>query len=250
MVVLTVINKFFKKRDRSMKFNKTERNIHKGHRERFKRQVISSGIDHWPEHQVLEYLLFFGLPQKDTNELAHKLINKYGSLVGVFEATYDSLKEEKGLGDNVASLITLIPKLFKYIENKKVDDKSLVFNRTSQVAQYMTPKFYNVNHEVLYILTFDNKQKLISSDIVLEGVVNRVNVDKRKIVEQVIKDNASNIILCHNHPSGISAPSHDDIIATRKIIEILSEIDVHVIDHIIIADTEYCSMMEMEYLKI
>ena len=194
--------------------------------------------------------MFFGVPQKDTNELAHRLINKYGSLIGVFQASYDSLKEEKGLGDNTASLITLIPMLFKYVETSKFKDRQLTFKDIAQVVQYMIPRFYNVTHEILYILTFDNKQKLIAADVVLEGVVNRVNIDQRKIVEQVIKRNASNIVLCHNHPSGIPLPSHDDIVATRKIIEILGEIDVCVLDHLIIAGDEYCSMTEMEYLSI
>ncbi|MBP0979708.1 MAG: hypothetical protein J6C55_03610 [Oscillospiraceae bacterium] len=229
--------------------DKKDKGLHVGHRERLKKQAVLHGIDNWPEHQVLEYLLFFGIPQRDTNELAHKLINKYGSIIGVLEASYDSLKENKGLGDNVANLITLIPKLFKYIENIKVNKKHLNFSNISQVAQYMTPKFYNVSHEVLYVLSLDNKQKLISSDIVLNGVVNRVNIDQRKIVENVISNNASNIVLCHNHPSGISLPSHDDIVATKKIIEIMNEIGVTVLDHIIIADNEYCSMMEMEYIN-
>ena len=138
------------------------KNIHKGHRERFKKQVTLNGIDSLSEHQVLEYLLFFGLPQKDTNELAHRLIDKYGSLVGVFQATYDSLKEEKGLGDNTASLITLIPMLFKYIEKSRFNDRQLVFKNVAQIVQYMIPRFYNTTHEILYILTFDNRKKLVA----------------------------------------------------------------------------------------
>lgn len=229
--------------------DRKDNRLHNGHRERLKKQAILYGIDNWPEHQVLEYLLFFGIPQRDTNELAHRLINRYGSIVSVLEASYDSLKENKGLGDNVASLITLIPQLFKYIENIRVSKKHLNFKSVSQIAQYMTPKFYNVSREVLYVLSLDNKQKLLSADVVLEGVVNRVNVDQRKIVENVIGNNASNIVLCHNHPSGIPAPSHDDIIATKKIIETMNEIGITVLDHIIITDSEYCSMMEMEYLN-
>lgn len=228
--------------------NKKDECLHSGHRERLKQQAVLYGIDNWPEHKVLEYLLFFGIPQRDTNELAHRLINKYGSIVDVLEASYDSLKSNRGMGKNVANLITLIPKLYKYIENIKVNKKYLNFQSISQVAQYMTPKFYNVSNEVLYVLSLDNKQKLISADIVLEGVVNRVNIDKRKIVESVISNNAANIVLCHNHPNGISSPSHDDIITTKKIIETMNEIGVTVLDHIIIADNEYCSMMELEYI--
>lgn len=224
-------------------------NLHNGHRARLKKQVALSGIDNWPEHQVLEYLLFFGIPQKDTNELAHKLINKFGSLVDVFEASADALKKVKGLGDNVASLITFIPWLFRYVENMKINTKETFFNSSVQVAKYMIPKFYNVTRELLYILTLDNKQKLISADIVLEGVINRVNVDYRRIVDILVLNNASNVVLCHNHPSGFAIPSHDDVIATRKIVEFLDKINVAVIDHIIIADREYCSMAELDYLN-
>ena len=228
---------------------KQKKNIHSGHRERLKEQAALYGIDHWPQHQVLEHLLFFAIPQRDTNEIAHKLIDKYGSLVDVFKASFDSLKEIKGLGDNSAALITLIPKLFRYVENIKVNQKSLTFEHVSQVAQYMIPKFYNVKKEILYVLILDNKQSLISADIVLEGVINRINVDPRVIMEKVMAHNASNIVLCHNHPDGLAAPSYEDIMLTKKIVEILGEFGINVLDHIIVADNEYCSMMEMEYLN-
>ena len=223
--------------------------IHKGHRGRLKKQVILNGIDNWPEHQVLEFLLFFGVPQRNTNEIAHNLIATYGSLINVFNASFDSLTKIKGVGNNIATLIILIPKLFRYIENMKVEEKSISFQNSAQVARYMTPKFYNLTHEILYVLAFDNKQKLISADIILEGVVNRINIDNRKIVEAVILNHASNIILCHNHPSGFCAPSYDDIVATKCIIEYLGSMGVTILDHIIISDNEYCSMMDMEYIK-
>lgn len=238
------------RKDKINNMDKNEnKNLHIGHRERLREQAVKQGIDHWPPHQVLEYLLFFGIPQKDTNEIAHRLINEYGSLIDVFNASFESLKKVKGLGNNVASLITFIPQLFKYIENLKVSNQYATFTNTCQIAKYMRSKFYNVSHEILYLLTFDNKQHLLSADIILEGVVDRVNIDKRKIIEKVIFNKASSVVLCHNHPSGLSYPSHDDILATRKIVSFLSEIDVKVLDHIIIADLEYSSLMEMEYLE-
>lgn len=223
-------------------------NLHIGHRARLKKQAALGGIDNWPEHQVLEYLLFFGVPQKDTNELAHKLIEKFGSIVEVFKASADALKTVNGLGDNAASLITLIPRLFRYMENMKINTREASFKDAAQIAEYMIPKFYNVTNELLYVLTLDNKQKLISADIVLDGVVNRVTVDYRRIVDTVVLNNASSIILCHNHPSGFATPSHDDIVATRKVVEFLEQMNVTVVDHVIIADKEYCSMVEMDYL--
>lgn len=228
--------------------DKEKNNIHKGHRERLRKQVISFGVDNWAEHQVLEFLLFFALPQKDTNELAHKLIEEYGSIVNVLEAPFESLKDFKGLGNNTASLLNFMPKLFKYVENIRVRDACLKFEHISQVVKYMTPKFYNTYKESLYMLSFDNQQRLISEDIILEGVVNKVNVDQRKIVEIVVKNNASSVIFCHNHPLGLATPSHDDIISTRKIVDFLADIGVKVLDHVIIAGVQACSMRELEYM--
>ncbi|GHV29743.1 UPF0758 protein [Clostridia bacterium] len=219
---------------------------HKNHRARVRQRFENDGLRNFAEHEVLELLLFFAIPQKDTNILAHRLIKKFGSLENVLRAPRSLLIKEDGVGENVATLIKLIMATSLYC--KAHEPSKRTFRGTKNIAEFMISKFEGQNKEQLYILCLDALLNVTTIDILFEGEMNCVGVSWRKIVQYVILNDASDIMLCHNHPSGLPMPSSNDVFFTRSLRDILKPINVTISDHIIISGKEYVSMREMGLL--
>ncbi len=215
--------------------------MHDGHRERMKKRCQINGIESLANHEILELSLFYAIPRKNTNGIAHKLLEKFGSISAIFDAPINILKEVDGIGDNAALFIKLIPELARiYMEDKhKFEEKNI---SPEQVCEKLLHKFIGRNEEVVAIALFDAKGKLVYDGIVSKGTVNAVNLYIRKILEFVMNYNACSIIVAHNHPTGLALPSLDDIEATQMLVNILKGMKVTLIDHIIIADNEYISL--------
>jgi DNA repair protein RadC len=218
-------------------------NIHDGHRKRLKDRFLNEGLENFDEHQVLELLLFFSIPYKDTNKLAHKLLNKYGSLWNVFESDYNDLIKINGIGSNSASLISLIPQISrKYIKNKW-GDKPLI-SSTSSAGEYVKTLFTGCKYEVFYLICLNNRNKVNFASVVHEGTINESIVYPRIIVELALRHQAANVIIAHNHPGGSLNPSSVDIELTKKIVKVLNLISIKVFDHIIVNGKDYFSFAE------
>ncbi len=214
------------------------KNIHEGHRERLRHRFLKDGLDGFEPHNVLELLLFFSIPMKDTNEEAHALINTFGSLSSVFDANFDDLCKVKGIGEKSATLIKLMPELFKKYEIDKVDNDDIVLNSCELVAKYVSKYFKGITDEQLYLLCLDSSLRVLCFEQVSSGTVNAAPINNRKIVELAYKYNAANIILVHNHPSGVVAPSRADINATISMAELLKSLGMKLNDHIIIGNRD------------
>lgn len=217
------------------------KNVHSGHRERLKARFGESGFDGFADHNVLEMLLFYTIPRKDTNELAHRLLDAFGSLSGVFDAPYDMLIKVKGITPNTASLITMLPQLMKKYEDDKFNGRILL-DTSEKAGEYCTAKFIGVNVERLYVILMDNNSYVKKCALISDGTQNSASINARKILEEVIATNATAVILTHNHPSGVAAPSAEDINSTQYIIDALRKIDVRVLDHIIVAGRDYIAL--------
>jgi len=225
--------------------------MNEGHRERLKNRFKKFGLDAFEEHNVLELMLFYSIPRKDTNRLAHKLINEFGSLANVLDAPYEYLKRVEGVGDNTATFLKLIPELCKkYLESrgKEIENLEPVDN-THKLLKYIMPKLIGKRSEVFLLVCLDNKRKVLFCDIIFEGTVNTTNINIRKIIEVIIRYNASAVAIAHNHPGGIAIPSADDINATMKIKEVLDSMNVKLIDHIIVADNDTVSFSDSNLLS-
>lgn len=222
----------FKVPDKTNK--KPQKNVHEGHRERLRQRFLKEGLDNFQDHNVLELLLFYSVPMKDTNEEAHNLINTFGSLSGVFDASYEDLCNVKGIGGRSATLIKMMPELFKKYETDKLNNDDVVLNTSELVAKYVSTHFKGVTKEKLYLMCLDSNCKMISFELISEGIVNATPINARRIMEIALKDNASNFILVHNHPSGVVAPSRKDIDATVGIINLMEKVGLRLSDHIII----------------
>ena len=217
--------------------------MHIGHRERLKQRLIKYGIDNFEPHEILEILLFWAVPRKDTNILAHRLIEKFGSITAVFDAPFKVLKEVKGIGENSALLIKLIPQLSRiYQDNKYLINQAVP--TLNECYDKMVLKFIGRTEEAVAIMLFDSKGKVVYDGVINQGSVNAVEIYSRKIVELISAYFATSIIIAHNHPSGIALPSREDIKSTDKLSVILQSMNVSFIDHIIVADGDFVSMRQ------
>lgn len=224
-----------------------EKRLHEGHRQRVKTRYLTEGLDAFEDHQVLEMLLFFGIPMKDTNELAHKMIREFGSLAGLFEADPKDISKRCSVSENTAILVSLIPSLARRYFKGKWGDKPNV-NSSSKAGAYLVSLFAGRTYEAFFVVCLDSQNRVNHAALVHEGTLNEVPVYPRLIVELVLRHQANSVILAHNHPGGSMNPSQDDIEITRKIISALEPISVKVVDHIIIAGDNYMSFKEKKLL--
>lgn len=217
--------------------------IHAGHRQRLKERFLKDGLDNFEEHQVLELLLFYGIPQRDTNEIAHELIKKFGSLPKVLEATPEELMDVKYVGDNVSTLFKLITAVARYYQ-VSCAMREEILTTIDACGKYLVPFFYQRPNETVFLLCLDAKCKVLSCEKVGEGGVNSAGVPIRKIVELALKANATSAILAHNHPSGLAIPSGEDIQTTRRVALALDAVEIGLVDHIIVADNDWTSLLQ------
>ncbi len=216
--------------------NKKPKNVHEGHRERLRQRFLSEGLENFQDHNVLELLLFYSVPLKDTNEEAHNLIDTFGSLSGVFDASFEDLCNVKGIGERSATLIKMMPELFKKYEVDKINNDNAILDTSHKVAEYVAPYFKGVTNEKMYVLCLDSNCRVLKFAQVSEGIVNTAPLNTRKIMETALNCSASSIILIHNHPSGIVAPSRKDIDATISMVNLMEKVSLRISDHIIIGN--------------
>lgn len=216
-------------------------NDHDGHRQRLKTRFLECGIDDFEPHNVLELLLFYAVPRKDTNVLAHNLIKEFGSLSAVLDADPKDLMKVEGVGENTATFLSMMPQIArKYLEDK--ERECVVVKTVSDLGKYLIPKFIGRKNEALMLISMDCRNKILSCSIVSEGDVTGAKVSKRKIMEEAIRVNAAQVALAHNHPSGTLMASPDDIVMTRDIKNMLSHVGIGFYDHIIVSNNDYISM--------
>ena len=217
--------------------------IHEGHRQRLKARFLKDGLDNFEEHQVLELLLFYGIPQRDTNEIAHELIKKFGSLSQVLDAPAEELSKVKYVGDNVTILFRLITEVARFYQ-VNCAMREQILPTIEDCGRYLVPYFYGRPHETVFLLCLDAKCKVLSCEKVGEGGVNSAGIPIRKIVEMALKANATSVILAHNHPSGLAMPSGEDILTTRRLAMAMEAVEVGLVDHIVVADNDWTSMVQ------
>jgi DNA repair protein RadC len=220
-------------------------NLHKGHRKRLREKYLNDGIDNFSEHEILELMLFYALPQKDTNPLAHKLLDNFGSISAVFDAPVSHLIKS-GVSENVATYIKLIPDLTRVYFDDKYNNKSKKIDM-SKLCEYFQNKFIGRTHEVLYLLLMDGKYKELFCGVISKGSLNNANVPVRKIIELSVLYDAQFAVLAHNHPSGLALPSRADLMTTKDVLDALKLIDVQMRDHIIVSDNDAVSLADSIY---
>lgn len=217
--------------------------VHDGHRDRMKNKLLEQGLDVFDDHNVLELLLFYSMPRKDTNPLAHELLNSFGSLEAVFEAPTEELSKINGIGENTVTLLKLIPEVSRryVIDKNRFDD---ILDSSKKAGEYLVARYMYERDEVVYVLCLDSKCKVICCKELFRGVANSAEISVRKIAELALAKNATSVIISHNHTSGIALPSMEDEITTKRIKTALSSMGITLSDHIVVADDDFISMAD------
>ena len=214
--------------------------LHDGHRQRLIQRFLEEDLDNFESHNVLELLLFYAIPRKDTNELAHVLIDTFGSLKGVFDAPYEELVKVNGIGPNAAALLKLVPSLTRTYYSS--DARGMILDTSEKSGEYFLPYYIGQTEEVVRLACLDAGGKVISNQILHRGSANAAEVNMRKIVNIALRNNAMGVILAHNHPGGLPLPSEEDVATTKSIREALMPMGILLMDHIIVAGQDYVSM--------
>lgn len=222
--------------------------IHDGHRKRLKDRFRREGLDHFQEHEVLELLLFYCIPRKDTNPIAHELITRFGSLAQVLEAPPEELAKVPGMGESAATFLSLTTAVGRYyLVNRTI--QTVILSTVEKCGEYLVPFFYGRRNETVYLLCLDAKCKVLCCKEVGEGSVNSAGISVRKIVETALGANATSVVLAHNHPSGLALPSGEDIQTTRRVAAALDAVEINLVDHIIVADDDFVSLAQSGYYR-
>ena len=210
---------------------------HDGHRQRLRQKFLTHGMEVLQDHEVLELLLFYAVPRKDTNALARELLAHFGSISAVLEAPLSELKSVGGIGENAAVLLRLITPLSRrYLLSRT--EKGVCLSSTQACGEYLLPYFFGATEEKVYILCLDAKCKVLACRLLESGSVNSARVPLR------MATNASSVVLAHNHTSGLALPSRADIDTTMALKNTLSALDILLADHIIVAENDFVSMAE------
>ncbi len=220
--------------------NLVDHNIHKGHRDRLRNKFIKNGIESLEQHEVLELLLFYAVPQKSTNDIAHELLNRFGNIKELFDAPIESICKTKNVGYSAAVLFKLIPQLLRYY--LITPDKKQSLDNYEYYLNYFNSMYVGTSNEQFRVCCLNNSLQVISCDKLSEGTPSEVAVSARMVAEAAFRANSSIVVLAHNHPNALPVPSKDDIRLTNELINSLKAFDIKVLDHVIVGKGEVHSM--------
>lgn len=221
--------------------------LHDGHRKRMKAE-FQARPETFPDHKLLELLLFYVNPRGDVNPTAHELLNRFGSLAGILDATPEALQNCPGVGEHAAALIRACKELSRRYDAQRsgMDD---IVDSARDAATVLRPCFYGARSEMVYLLCMDGKGKFLGCPKVSEGNVNAAEIMTRQIVETALNHNAARVILAHNHVSGLALPSNEDRATTLYLGEVLRQVGVVLADHMIFVDDDMVSLRDSGFVN-
>lgn len=214
-------------------------NIHKGHRERLKRRFRMGGIKGFDDHNILELLLFWAIPLRDTNPLAHKLVSKFCSLNGVLDAPVEALEQVEGIGESAATFLSLVGKVASVYASRMpglMIDRRYDYDRT---GAYILGIMKELEREQVFVMYYDHRMECIGEMMIHAGNINGASFLHRRLAESISLYGAEYVVVAHNHPEGIQIASGDDLDTHKLLKEFLSGIRTGLIEHYVIAPTGY-----------
>ena len=217
--------------------------LHDGHRQRLKDRFRNEGLDHFEDRHVLELLLGYSIPRKDTAPIAKALLDHFGSFTQVMEASVEELKNVDGVGDHTATLIALTTAVGRYYSVMRANSVEIL-DSTTKCGHYMMHRFFGRRNETVFLLCLDAKCKVLCCREVGEGSVNSANIPVRRVVEMALAANATSVVIAHNHPSGVAVPSPEDVFTTRRLARALDAVEITLVDHVIVADEDFVTLVQ------
>lgn len=217
-----------------------KKNVHKDHRKRAREMYQKNGIDAMPDHNILELLLFYGIPYRDTNPIAHELIEKYHDLNGVLDAPVRELVKTDGIGENAAMLIKLVRDISSRYYDNAINSKVNLASG-ERLYDFIKMKYLGETREIVYMLSLDSHGRLKHCIKVADGTPTSAVADNRSLVELALRFDVTNAVIAHNHPNGFATPSQADISATQTIAGLFNTVNINFIDHVIVAEDDLFS---------
>ena len=210
--------------------------LHNGHRERLRERFLEAP-DSFADHELIELLLCFSITRRNTNDTAHELLNKFGSIKGILNANIPALVTTDGIGENSALFLRVVSEVLSRYEKEKHYTKTPLGSPRALVT-YLRSLFAGTSNEITYMLGFDNAQNLILSKKVAEGYSCGNVMSVRDMTLTAISSNVAGIILVHNHPNGKAIPSGEDIMTTNALKSSFTINGIDLIEHFIVTDTQ------------
>ncbi|MBO4583701.1 MAG: DNA repair protein RadC [Clostridia bacterium] len=225
-----------------------KKNIHSGHRDRVRDRFTADGLESFADHNILELILFYSVPRRDTNELAHRLLEHFGSISAVLDASVERLTEVPGITYSTAVLLHLFPAVYKRYELSKYASGTDL-NNINALYNYVSGLFIGESEEALFAVCLDGQNRLICSEKISSGSVNATAVSAGKILDCALRNKAAGLVIAHNHPGNNAMPSGPDIYSTDSINKALEAAKIMLQDHIIVGgDGKISSMRALGYI--
>ena len=216
-----------------------------GHRQRIKEKYERSGIDGWLDYEVLELVLSYAIPRKDTKPIAKELLSRFKTINGVLDSDKKDLQSIKEISGHTAFFLKLLKDVAILYAENGIHNRDLL-SSPQVVHDYLKASLKGAVDEEFKMLFLDSRNQLIAVETFKVGTVNRSVVYPRKVVERALYNHAVGVIIAHNHPSGALQPSQDDRGITKVIKEALKTVDIALLDHIIIGNNDYYSFRNNE----
>jgi DNA repair protein RadC len=206
-----------------------------------------NGLRGFADHEVLELLLYHAYPRCDTNAIAHRFLAEFGSIHNLLDTDVPVLMHRLQCSENVAMLLSLLPKVMGRSDMRKHDKGSRIRLHNEQVAgDYVKALLKGNNVEVFYVLCLDKSKRLINAAQISRGTVDVAAVYPREVVKAALDNGSTSVILAHNHPAGTLQPSRGDIQVTTETTEMLNGVGIAVLDHIIATGDTFYSFAACE----
>ncbi len=215
-----------------------EKQPHDQHRERMRRRAREEGVQSLAPHEALELLLYYAIPRVNTNDIAHALLDRFGSFSAVLDADPGELCQVPGVGESAATFLTLLPQFFALYGQDRLGQRPLLDNR-QRAGAYCVHLITDPGNEAFFVLCLDAHKRLLHRRLLFSGTPNEAPVLVRKVAEYALQQKACSILLCHNHPSGSLEPSAEDYAVTRQIADALAALQIPVDDHVLVADGRF-----------
>jgi DNA repair protein RadC len=227
-------------KDNQKGFNQVQEN----YKDYLQQRFIENGLEYFDTCEILELLLTSSKSSGDVKQVAHKLINEFGSLVNLFDASPICIAQNCCVELNVAIILSMIPDLARFYLKNKYTCEVQILNSTKKIGNYAITLLAGRSIEYFYVICLDAQKKLLKTALLSSGTIDETVVYPRDVVEISLKHKATNIILVHNHPGSSFLPSSEDLFVTKKIKNLLQQLDINVLDHIIVAGNQYYSFVE------
>jgi len=228
---------------------KVKKKSHSGHHKRLRERFVKTGLDGFHDYEVLELLLTYVFPNRDTKPIAKDLLTKFKTLAAVFSAEQEELQEIKGVGERTAVYLKLLNDTLGFVFEEHARNEEIQFTKTAQLFEYFKATIGTKKNEVMRIVYLDSQNRLIYAENLSEGTVAKTVAFPRKVVEGALKYHAVSVIVAHNHPGGVAEPSDNDDKITEQIESALQTVGISLQDHLVIAGDEYFSYRQTGYLE-